>query len=244
MKVARGVNLVPLMTYGAMRWRQTFFVHWLVPADTLTPRLPRGVTLDRWRGHAVASLSAIDVEGPAPRALLQTPVAHLFRYRQLNLRTYVEGPEGPGLTLLETRIDRVTWALGARLAGMPYHLDRQLAYEVRAASVELRARGLRARGLVGAAGATTLVAGTLEHFACERYRGYAQLPVGRTLCVQIAHPPWRSRPVVLEGPLTPAGLGLAVDAQPASAQLCEDVEVVVEHVGLPADEEEAAFVPA
>ena len=127
MKVARGVNLVPLMTYGAMRWRQTFFVHWLVPADTLTPRLPRGVTLDRWRGHAVASLSAIDVEGPAPRALLQTPVAHLFRYRQLNLRTYVEGPEGPGLTLLETRIDRVTWALGARLAGMPYHLDRQLA---------------------------------------------------------------------------------------------------------------------
>ena len=234
------------MTYGSMRWRQTFYVHWLVPADTLVPRLPRGVTLDRWRGHAVASLAAIDVEGPAPRALLQTAMAHLFRYRQLNLRTYVEGPEGPGLTLLETRIDRVTYALGARLAGMPYHLDRQLAYEVHAASLELRARGLHASGLVSDVGAGVLAPGTLEHFACERYRAYAQLPVGRTLCVRIAHPPWRARPVVLQGPLTPEGLGLPVDVQPASAQLCEDVEAVVEHVAMPAGdaEEEAALVPA
>jgi uncharacterized protein len=234
------------MTYGAMRWRQSFYVHWLVPADTLTQRLPRGVTLDRWHGHAVASLVAIDVEGPAPRALLQTAVAHLFRYRQLNLRTYVEGPEGPGLTLFETRIDRVTYALGARLAGMPYHLDRQLTYEVRAASLELHARGVSATGLVSDLGAGPLVPGTLEHFACERYRAYAQLPVGRTLCVQIAHPPWRARPVMLQGPLTPEGLGLPVDVQPASAQLCEDVEAVVEHVAASADasEEEAALVPA
>jgi uncharacterized protein YqjF (DUF2071 family) len=229
-----------------MRWRQTFYVHWLVPADTLTPRLPRGVTLDLWRGHAVASLVAIDVEGPAPRALLQTAVAPLFRYRQLNLRTYVDGSEGPGMTLLETRIDRVTYALGARLAGMPYHLDRQLVYEVHAASLELRARGLHATGLVSDLGAGQLAPGTLEYFACERYRAYAQLPVGRTLCVQIAHPPWRARTVVLQEPLTPAPLGLPVDVQPASAQLCEEVEAVVEHVAVPAEEreEEAAFVPA
>jgi uncharacterized protein YqjF (DUF2071 family) len=233
------------MTYGAMRWRQTLYVHWLVPADTLSARLPRAVTLDRWHGHAVASLVAFDVEGPAPRALLETAVAPLLRYRQLNLRTYVDGPEGPGMTLLETRLDRFTYALGARLAGMPYHLDRQLAYEVHGASIELRARGLAATGLVSAAGAATLEPGTLEHFACERYRAYAQLPVGRTLCVQIAHAPWRARPVQLLGPLTPEGLGLAVDVQPASAQLCEDVEAVVEHVAAPAAlEEEAALVPA
>ena len=233
------------MTFGAMRWRRTFNVHWIVPADTLRSRLPRHVTLDLWRGHAVVSLVAIDVEGPAPRALLQTAVAHLFRYRQLNLRTYVEGAEGPGMTLLETRIDRPTFALAARLAGMPYHLDRRLTYEVHAASLELRASGLPATGLVSDLGASTLQPGTLEHFACERYRAYAQLPVGRTLCVQIAHAPWRARPVVLQGPLTPAAMGLAVDVQPASAQLCEDVEAVVEHVAVPAeDDEAAALVPA
>jgi uncharacterized protein YqjF (DUF2071 family) len=244
--MARDMKLDPPMTYGGMRWRQTFYVHWLVPADTLTERLPRGCTLDLWRGHAVVSMVAIDVEGPAPRAILQTPVAHLFRYRQLNLRTYVEGAEGPGMTLLETRIDRLTWALGARLAGMPYHLDRQLAYEVHAASLDLRARGLAVHGLVADEAPTSLPSGTLEHFACERYRAYAQLPVGRTLCVQIGHRPWRVRPVVLQGPVAPSALGLPVDVEPASAQLCEDVEVVVEHVGATAEEHEGvgAFVPA
>jgi uncharacterized protein YqjF (DUF2071 family) len=243
-KLARRVKLVAFMTYGAMRWRQTFYVHWLVPADTLTPRLPRNTTLDRWKGHAVVSMVAVDVEGPAPRAILQTPVAHLFRYRQLNLRTYVDGPEGPGMTLLETRIDRVTYALGARLAGMPYHVDRQLVYEVHAASLELRARGLAATGVVSDVAAGELSPGTLEHFACERYRAYAQLPVGRTLCVQISHSPWRARPVTLQAPLTPEGLGLAVAAQPASAQLCEDVEAVVEHVAMPSELGEPALVPA
>ncbi len=239
------MKLLAPMTYGGMRWRQSFFVHWLVPADTLTPRIPRAVTLDLWRGHAVVSLVAIDIEGPAPRAILQTPVAHLFRYRQLNLRTYVEGAEGPGMTLLETRVDRVTYALGARLAGMPYHLDRKLVYEVHSAAIELRARGLAVRGLVADTPPSTLPAGSLEAFACERYRAYAQLPVGRTLCVQIAHAPWRARPVALEAPLTPAAMGLAVEAAPASAQLCEDVEVVVEHVAATADErEEPVLAPA
>jgi hypothetical protein len=51
--------------------------------------------------------------------------------------------------------------------------------------------------------------------------------------------------VVLQGPLTPEGLGLAVDVQPASAQLCEEVEAVVEHLAVPAEEsDEGAFVPA
>lgn len=242
--LARAVKLVTPMKYGSMRWRQTLYVHWIVPADTLVDRIPKSTTLDRWRGHAVVSLVAIDVEGPAPRALLQTPMAHLFRYRQLNLRTYVDGPNGPGMTLLETRVDRLTYALAARLGGMPYHLDRELVYEVRAASLELRARGLHATGLVSDAGAGALTVGTLEYFACERYRAYAQLPVGRTLCVQISHAPWRVRPVALQDTITPAPLGLAVDAAPASAQLCEDVEAVVERVAVPAAEEEAAFVPA
>lgn len=240
--LARDVKRLRPMSYGTMRWRQTFFVHWLVPADTLRARIPAGVTLDRWRGHAVASLVAVDVEGPAPRALLRTPMAQLFRYRQLNLRTYVDGPEGPGMTLLETRIDRITLALGARLAGMPYHLDRRLAFEVRSASLALRARGLAVDGLVADAPPQTLQPGTLEHFADERYRLYAQLPVGRTLCVQLAHPSWRARPVRLQAPLTPAALGLPVDVAPASAQLCEEVEVVVERVTVPAEPDlEPAF---
>jgi uncharacterized protein YqjF (DUF2071 family) len=230
------------MSYGVMSWRRTFFVHWLVPAERLTAYLPRGVTLDRWRGHAVASLVAVDVAGPAPRALIATAVAP--RYRQLNLRTYVDGAAGPGMALLSSRIDRVTLALGARLAGMPYHLDRQLRFDVHASSLELRARGLAVAGLVPDVVAEPLRVGSLEHFAAERYRLYVQPPLGGAWCVQIAHAAWRARPVRLDRPLTPAVLGLAVDAAVASAQLCDDVEVVVERLALPGDAAEPTPLPA
>jgi uncharacterized protein YqjF (DUF2071 family) len=229
-----------------MRWQRTFFVHWLVPAERLSPRLPPGVTLERWRGHAVASLVALDVEGPAPRALLHSAVAPLFRYRQLNLRTYVEGPDGPGMTLLHTRVDRLGLAIGARLAGMPYHLDRRLRFDVHAASLELRARGLAVAGLFADGGSEPLAPGTLEHFAAERYRIYSALPMGRTLSIAVAHAPWRARAVRLDQPLTPAALGLPVEVQAASAHVCEQVEVVVESVGLPAEASDAGseLVPA
>jgi uncharacterized protein YqjF (DUF2071 family) len=219
-----------------MSWRQTLYVHWIVPAGVLAERLPPGVTLERWRGHAVVSLVAVDVEGPAPRRLLHTTMAPLFHYQQLNLRTYVAGPEGPGMTLLHTRVDRVTYALGARLVGMPYHLDRQLRYEVADDTVSLRARDLAVDGKIVTGPSHAMPAGSLEKFADERYRAYAAMPGGRTLCVKIAHPPWRARPVRLQEMLTPAMLELPVEVPPASAQVCEDVEVVVEHVGSAAAE--------
>jgi hypothetical protein len=62
--------------------------------------------------------------------LLSTPLAPLLRYDQVNFRTYVHGPAGPGLWLLETRVSHPL-ALGARLLGMPYHLDTSLSLEVR-----------------------------------------------------------------------------------------------------------------
>jgi uncharacterized protein YqjF (DUF2071 family) len=207
-----------------MRWRHTLFVHWLVPAERLAPLIPRAVELELWRGHGVVSFVAVDVESP------------LFGCRQINLRTYVQGAAGPGMTILHTRIDRLSYALGARLAGMPYHLDRQLRFDVRAGSLEVRARDLRVSGLVDGGAAATLLPGSLEYFAAERYRAYAQLPVGRVLCVRVSHAPWRARAVRLEQRLTPAALGLQVDAAPASAHLCEDVEAVVEDVALPAVE--------
>src|SRR5689334_14920941 len=98
-----------------MRWRRTLFVHWLVPAELLASRLPHGTTLDLWHGHGVVSLVALEVDA-------------LLRYRQLNLRTYVDGRAGPGMTILAARVDRISYALGQRLAGMPCSHDRQLRF--------------------------------------------------------------------------------------------------------------------
>jgi uncharacterized protein YqjF (DUF2071 family) len=217
------------VTLGGMSWRQTLYVHWIVPAARLRERLPRGVTLDQWRGHALVSLVAFDVEGPAPRRLLHTSMAPLFHYQQLNLRTYVDGPEGPGMTLLHTRLDRVTWALGARLVGMPYHLDRKLAYAVTDDTVQLRARDLVLDGKIAPGASHAMPSGSLEQFADDRFRLYAPLPGARTLCVKITHEPWRARPLRLHELRMPDDFDLPLDLPPAAAQVCEDVEVVVEH---------------
>jgi uncharacterized protein YqjF (DUF2071 family) len=226
-----------------LRWRQTLFVHWLVPPEALASRLPAGVTLDSWRGHAVVSLVVVELEGPAPQALLNSPMGNLVRHRQLSVRTYVDGPDGPGLVPLETRVDRLSYALSARLSGLPHRLDRQLRYEVHDSALTLRADGLALDGVIAAVPPATLAPGSLERFATARERLYAAQPGGRLDCLTLAHPEWRARPVTLASPLPPPGLD--VDAAPASAHVCEDLEVVVESLTEPLpDGDEPTLVPA
>ena len=226
-----------------IRWRQTLFVHWLVPLELLQKRLPARLTLDSWRGHGVVSLVAVDLEGPAPQALLDSPMGNLVRHRQLTVRTYVDGPDGPGLMPLETRVDRLSYALSARLSGLPHRLDRQLRYEVREAALTLRADGLALDGTIAMVPPETLAPGSLERFATARERLYAAQPGERLQRVTLSHPEWRARPVTLAQPLSPPGLDS--DAAPASAHVCEDLEVVLEPAGEPLpDVDEPRLVPA
>jgi hypothetical protein len=226
-----------------IRWRQTLFVHWLVPLEVLQPRLPSDLTLDNWRGHGVVSLVALELEGPAPQALLDSPMGNLVRHRQLSVRTYVDGPDGPGLLPLETRVDRLSYALSARLAGLPHRLDRHLRYDVRDAAVTLRADGLALDGTIAMVPPETLAPGSLERFATQRERLYAAQPGERLQRVALSHPEWRARPVTLARPLAPPGLD--VDATPASAHVCEDLEVVLAPLGEPLpDADEPTLVPA
>lgn len=226
-----------------LRWRQTLFVHWLVPLEALEPRLPAGATLDLWRGHGVVSLVALELEGPAPQALLDSPMGNLVRHRQLSVRTYVDGPDGPGFVPLETRVDRLSYALSARLAGLPHRLDRHLRYELKDAAVSLRADGVALDGVIAAVPPETLAPGTLERFATARERLYSAQPGDRLDCLTVAHPEWRARPVTLASPLSPPGFDIAIE--PASAHVCEDLEVVIEPLRQPLrDADEPTLVPA
>jgi uncharacterized protein YqjF (DUF2071 family) len=229
-----------------IRWRQTLFVHWLVPPDVLNRRLPpnpSGLTLDSWRGHGVVSLVVVELDGPAPQALLDSPMGNLVRHRQLSVRTYVDGPDGPGLMPLETRVDRLSYALSARLSGLPHRLDRHLRYEVRDSTLTLRADGLALDGTIASVPPETLAPGSLERFATARERLYAAQPGERLQRVALVHPEWRARPVTLAQSLSPPGL--AIDVAPASAHVCEDLEVVLEPLAEPLpDSDEPTLVPA
>lgn len=210
-----------------MRWVSPFFLHVRAPADAVAPHLPTGLSLETDGGDAMVSLVALGAVGPAPSPISQTRLGRLFAYRQLNVRTYVTGPHGPGLYLLDVRVDRL-FALGGRAFGLPYHLDRKLAFTAEPTAVALRADGIAAKGLP-APGDPQPLANELEHRLLDRFWTYSKLPAGALGANRVEHAAWKVRRVELDPDLRLGldRLGLPADAKPFLAQLGETMAVDV-----------------
>jgi uncharacterized protein YqjF (DUF2071 family) len=108
-------------------WRDFAFFHFAVEPATLAPHVP--YPLFRHEGSAYVSLVAFRLERLRPagwparlgRWLLRPFSDHQF----LNLRTYVSGPEGPGIHFIAEWIDNPhVRHLGPALYGLPYRLAR------------------------------------------------------------------------------------------------------------------------
>jgi hypothetical protein len=216
----------------SMRWSDVLFAHYRVLASTLDPFIPEGLELDLLGGGHIAYVSVVGLHmvGPAPRGAIESPiVSRALDYTQLNVRTYVRGPSGPGLFLLHTLVDAI-WPVTARLAGLPYRRDRSLSLHVEGGRAVLHARDFDLEALPAVdVAATTVADGTLESFLLERYIAYATLPGGRTYSVHVAHPPWRVRPCEVAAPPPLDAFGLT-GADFASSQLGESVEVAISEV--------------
>jgi uncharacterized protein len=213
---------------SSMRWRRVVFGHWPVRDPfPLLERLPRELDLDRHRGCPWISVVALAMHGPAP----------LGRYQQINVRTYVRGPRGPGIFVLEARVDRLR-ALAPRLLGQPYRHDPRAAVALDDDALEVR-RGdevLTGRLLDGGAHPERAAPGSLDEFLVERYWNYARVPLAGLLAVRVAHPAWELAPAELTCPaLGPSG----------RAHLSPGVDVVVaEVVRLAADAPRERASPA
>lgn len=211
------------MVYGRMRWYKTFFVHWKVTAAQLLPHIPPGLDLDLFKDDAYVSMVALRVSGPAPWLLM--PLSErFFRYNQLNVRTYVISGSGRGILLIDTLVDRLLPAFGARLLGMPYRVVRDIDFKVNSGRVILHAPGLDIEGSISDAAPTTAEAGSLVEFLTDRFLVYSRMPGGLTYGLRIEHGPWRMRPVSLaEAPMLPAAD--IVGAEPVAAHLAEELDV-------------------
>src|SRR2546425_10260967 len=69
------------------RWADLLFLHWIVPADQITPLLPPVLTLDTFEGHAYIGLVPFTMTGVRP--VWAPPVAPLSDFHETNVRTYV-----------------------------------------------------------------------------------------------------------------------------------------------------------
>src|SRR5438093_9555315 len=79
----------------AQTWEDLVFLHWPMDPDDLRARLPRGLSLDTYRGDAWVSITPFVVTGLRPRGIPAVP--GLSSFAETNVRTYVTRDGKPGV---------------------------------------------------------------------------------------------------------------------------------------------------
>lgn len=187
------------------RWRRLLFLHWRVDPAAVQALLPEGLRVHTHDGHAAPGESAwigvvpFLMRGVRPRFL--PPVPGLSDFEELNLRTYVLGPDGrPGVWFFSLDANqRLAVAIARRLFRLPYeharvattgHIDGSLTFDCLRRGADPRsACRFRYRGVGEPAPARP---GTLDAFLVERYLLYAWDDRRRRLSVgRVDHEPYR-----------------------------------------------------
>jgi uncharacterized protein YqjF (DUF2071 family) len=199
----------PAMLQG---WENLTFLHWPYQPSSIRGLLPQSLELDTFGGSAWVGLTPFVVTGLRAAGVPALP--WLSRFPEMNVRTYVRGPEGErGIWFFSLEADRLAAVIGARLSyGLPY---RWAKMKVRAGSSVIsycshRHLGAGSAYIVVRCGAP-IEPNELERFLTARFRLYSMV-AGRLIYAQVEHPPW---------PLRSAGL----------VHIEQDV---IQHSGVPA----------
>ena len=176
-------------------WGNLVMVSWLVDPALVQPRMPPGCSLDLWEGAAALSLVGVEFSNVVVKGI-SWPWHD--RFPEVNLRTYAQGPNGPGVVFLGELVPKFLVARMARNSyGEPYekrkvsaekrvrHSEPEMAYEW-----EIGGRTFRI-SVRAEAHAQAVAAGSLEEFLLHRHRGYNSFRGGTTY--EVSHEPWTMR---------------------------------------------------
>jgi len=180
----------------AQTWHDVVLMHWPVPAAALEPRLPAGLTLDRYQGRAWLGIVALRMEGLRLRGL--PPLPGLSALAQVNVRTYVVGQGRPGVYFFRIYASSRPAVLGAHfLFSLPYRVARvsvRLVEDAVRCQCQRRVRGEPAVALEvecrPAAESFRPAPGSLAAWLTERYRLFTAGLGGGLRRAEIEHVPW------------------------------------------------------
>ncbi len=118
--ISREPPVPVLHPLNLQRWSNMTFVHWPCDAAILAPALPKGLAVDTCEGSPWVSMLPFVVEDLRSPFLPALP--WLSTFPELNLRTYVRGPDNePGIWFYSLDAARLPAVIGARLTyGLPY----------------------------------------------------------------------------------------------------------------------------
>ncbi|MEO1237677.1 MAG: DUF2071 domain-containing protein [Planctomycetota bacterium] len=183
------------------RWRDLLFLHWSVLPEVIQATLPEGLTVDTFdgedgfdfRGRGWLGVVPFRMEGVRPTGLPAVP--WLSDFGELNLRTYVVGPDGtPGVWFYSLDADQgvAVW-IARRVFALPYHRAAIRQEDEVLAEAEPRRRVRyfwQRRGEAGGddgpafeydvpgdGAARPAEVGTLAHWLVERYVLYSRRPL-------------------------------------------------------------------
>ncbi|WP_335999262.1 YqjF family protein [Halorientalis halophila] len=184
-----------------MRWEDVLFAHWAVEPSVVEAQLPAGLSADTYDGDAYLGVVGFRMASIRPRGV---PFGRTFP--ELNLRTYVEGPDGPGIYFFNLDADdRLGVALARRLFRLPYYRAQQSltetddGFRLRSARIHSGAPPAGFDGTYRPIGpASEPEPASLEGFLAERYRFYVATDAGRVYVGPVSHPPWPLQTAELE----------------------------------------------
>jgi uncharacterized protein YqjF (DUF2071 family) len=177
----------PVMFQG---WERLTFLHWRYRPEVIRQLLPRNLELDTFDGSAWVGLTPFEVTGLRPPGLPALP--WISRFPEMNVRTYVRGPDGErGIWFFTLEADRLAAVVGARLSyGLPYRWAR-MSVRQDGEAMEYKSRRHFGRGKadIRIRIGSSIRPNERDRFLTARYRLYTVL-LGRLAFAQVEHPPW------------------------------------------------------
>lgn len=176
-------------------WSELALVHWRYPAAEVQRLLPEGVEVDTFDGSAWVGLVPFHCT-IRPHGLPRVPWVSSFP--EMNVRTYVRGPNGePAVWFITLEAARLSAVLIARaLYGLRYFWGKMAFTRVGpVASYSARRRWPGARGSTGSVAieigepVSPDDASELDRWLTNRWRFYCSSPLGLATGL-VAHQPW------------------------------------------------------
>lgn len=174
-------------------WSQLSFIHWRYDPSLVQRLLPAGVTVDLYDGCAWIGLVPFHLTIRPPHL---PPIPWVSNFQEMNVRTYVRGPDGvPGIYFLSLDAARLGAVVVARSAYRLPYTWAEMAFSKAGHylfySCTRRSGNRPASRVVVAVGQRYRPSelGPLDHFLTRRWRFYCELKRGLA-STTAWHEPW------------------------------------------------------
>jgi uncharacterized protein YqjF (DUF2071 family) len=189
-----------MTTFLKARWENIVMANYAVPANTLTPYLPKGTELDTYQGQVYVSLVGFLFKDTR---LFKIPIPTLGTFEEVNLRFYVVRKEGTeikrGVVFInETVPYKVVAWLANKLYKEHYTAVRtKHSWEINSATKILNYQWLIAKKwnsirVEAETKPRDMLKDSFEEFIFEHYYGYTKLNTSSTEEYTIDHARWKT----------------------------------------------------